>query len=342
MTVDATHPLLQYGRAGATLHGVVAHRRFSPSTLMEGDDERALAELATWFAASVLSPSASALATMHQRIAGGHHPDVHLVVRDKATVISLEALSTQLAQAYLSPREGSHQIFLIQPAEAMDIRAMSRYLKALEEPPETTLFVLLSTKPERMPDTVLSRCRRVHMAPTPVATLVKRLAADGAQGDLALVARCAAGSLERAKRLARLGIVDLARDVSSTLAQPAPQTMERTDAWWQRLTAAAATYKEEAGGATTRAVAQRAVLGELLHVLHVGAGEVARGLASPLCPLQGVSAALAWHRDLLDLQRATQQNGTPLIMFTEAALRMSNHALLHTRIPVSSMTKPVR
>ncbi len=326
MNVHVSHPLTRFGQAGETLHDIVSTRRFSPSYLIEGNDDRALADLADLFATCVLATDERELDVLHQRIVGGNHPDVHHVHRDKATVISLEALATQLEQAYLSPRHGSHQIFIIQPADAMDIRAASRYLKVLEEPPATTVFLLLTCHAERLPDTVLSRCRRLRLAPHSIEALVDHLASFPVEEDAALIAQCASGSIHRAERLATLGIVSIAQAISESIARGAPSLMELSDGWWQRLSAAAATLKESGEPPITAAVAQRAVTSELLHVLQVGARDVMRGRSSPVCPLSSVSLALAWHEDLLGLQQATHQNGTPLIMFTETLLRLSQHA----------------
>lgn len=64
---------------------------------------------------------------------------------------------------YLSGHQKSDKIVLISPAEAMNTAAANALLKKLEEPPENTVFILVSHQPQRLLPTVRSRCQQITM-----------------------------------------------------------------------------------------------------------------------------------------------------------------------------------
>lgn len=69
---------------------------------------------------------------------------------------------------YTVSHRGARRVALIHPAEALNASAANALLKALEEPPENAVFVLVSHNPSRLPATVRSRCVRIGL-PLPAA-----------------------------------------------------------------------------------------------------------------------------------------------------------------------------
>ena len=69
----------------------------------------------------------------------------------------------------LSTHRSGLRVILIHPAESMNTHAANALLKTLEEPPENTLFLLVSHQPQRLLPTVRSRCQSVDM-PMPSRT----------------------------------------------------------------------------------------------------------------------------------------------------------------------------
>ena len=63
------------------------------------------------------------------------------------------------------PHEGRVRVFLIEEATALQGPAANALLKTLEEPPNRTHFVLITTAPRKLLPTVRSRCQRVTFAP---------------------------------------------------------------------------------------------------------------------------------------------------------------------------------
>lgn len=94
---------------------------------------------------------------------------------------------------------GTHRrglrVVLIRPAEAMNIAAANALLKSLEEPPPDTLFLLVSSAPDRLLATVRSRCQGVPVAAASAADAVPWLAARGVKDPDAAFAYAAGAPL---------------------------------------------------------------------------------------------------------------------------------------------------
>lgn len=93
-----------------------------------------------------------------RNILAGTYPDCHIIEPDKGTH-RLEGMKAVSVQAGLSSLDDGWQVFIISQAEKMTVEAANNLLKLLEEPPEHTLFVLLTDQPEQLLPTVLSRCQ---------------------------------------------------------------------------------------------------------------------------------------------------------------------------------------
>jgi DNA polymerase-3 subunit delta' len=88
-------------------------------------------------------------------------------------------------------------------ADRLRIEAADVLLKVLEEPPTDTIFLLLSARPDELPDTVRSRCQEIAFPPLSEEFVVGTLVAEGLDERRArLACRLAGGNLGRARRLA--------------------------------------------------------------------------------------------------------------------------------------------
>lgn len=105
----------------------------------------------------------------------------------------------------LSSLEGGYTAVLVYLPEKMNDTASNKLLKMLEEPPEQTVFVLISHNPERLLPTILSRCQQIRIQPASSA----RAASYDDSGMLsalmdALVSRNLPAALDVAEQLAAL------------------------------------------------------------------------------------------------------------------------------------------
>lgn len=322
MTSSTEHPLEPYGAAGALLLRTLAAERLSPSYLFEGADSEALHAAARAFGAGVLagSPPAPPDERIFRLALEGTHPDLHELSQDKATVISVAALTPVLARAYTTPLEAAHQVFLIDPAEAMEAEGVARYLKALEEPPEGTVFVLVSTRAERLPETVLSRCRRVRFPPLSDAAIARTFESEDVDADVAAqAALCAGGSLARAQRLVEHDVLGAARAIvdAATSAEPrVAETAKRVLAQLQK--GAADLAATDARETDTKRQYLRVFLRDVLRVLCVSARERAAGRAGGPLPALDPERALDLISAWGELEAAVVSNVTPVAVLIEA------------------------
>ncbi|MBS2018535.1 MAG: DNA polymerase III subunit delta' [Deltaproteobacteria bacterium] len=118
--------------------------------------------------------------------------------------ISIDQVRTLvLARAAYAPHEGRAKVFVIRRAEELSVSAANALLKTLEEPGPRTHFVLLTSQPDALLPTILSRTMRVRFAPLPSDVVIELLVARGIDAERAReVARLAGGSVEAGELLA--------------------------------------------------------------------------------------------------------------------------------------------
>jgi DNA polymerase-3 subunit delta' len=94
-------------------------------------------------------------------------------------------------------------VFVIREADRLNPAAADVLLKVLEEPPADAVLLLLSARPDELPETVLSRCHVVSFLPLAESFVARTLEEEGVAAETAaLAARLAGGNLGRARRLA--------------------------------------------------------------------------------------------------------------------------------------------
>jgi DNA polymerase-3 subunit delta' len=67
-----------------------------------------------------------------------------------------------MREIQLKPAEAVHKVAVIAGADRLNIQAANAFLKTLEEPPPKSVLILLSTEPQRILETILSRCLRLN------------------------------------------------------------------------------------------------------------------------------------------------------------------------------------
>jgi len=93
-----------------------------------------------------------------QEIAGGTHLDVIEV--DAATYTKVDSTRELLEGLSRAPFSARYKVYIIDEVHMLSTHSFNALLKSLEEPPSHVVFVLATTNPEKIPETVLSRCRR--------------------------------------------------------------------------------------------------------------------------------------------------------------------------------------
>ena len=167
------------------------------------------AALALAQAANCERPSAGPLADacgvcpVCRRIAAGQHPDVTLVTPEEdKTVITIDQVRSMSGQAGLRAYEGKTKVWIVDPADQMQEAAANAFLKTLEEPAGSALFLLLTTAMSALLPTIRSRCQEVRFDPLPEPALRAILERHGRPAaEAARVAALSGGSAERALAL---------------------------------------------------------------------------------------------------------------------------------------------
>ena len=73
------------------------------------------------------------------------------------------------------PARNKYKVFVLDEAHMLTSEAFNALLKTLEEPPEYVVFILATTEPHKLPDTIISRCQRFDFKKVKLAELVGRL-----------------------------------------------------------------------------------------------------------------------------------------------------------------------
>ncbi|TDC67619.1 DNA polymerase III subunit delta' [Actinomadura sp. GC306] len=141
-------------------------------------------------------------ASCHQ-VLQGTHADVE-VVRPQGLSFGIKDARALVLRASSSPSGGGWQIVLFEEADRATEGAANALLKAVEEPPPRTVWLLCTPSPEDLLVTIRSRCRLVTLRTPPIAAVADMLVQrDGVDRDTAeVVARAAQGHISRARRLA--------------------------------------------------------------------------------------------------------------------------------------------
>lgn len=125
----------------------------------------------------------------------GNHPDFRLLVPESMTPesreegaepakkrseqIRIEQVRELADFLAVGAHRGGLRVILVYPAEAMNANAQNALLKNLEEPPPATVFLLVTTQPERLLATVRSRCLRFALPFPPSEPVLRWLKEQG-------------------------------------------------------------------------------------------------------------------------------------------------------------------
>ncbi len=139
-------------------------------------------------------------------ITGGSSIDVYEI--DGASNRGIDEVRQIIENVRYQPAKSRFKIYIIDEVHQVTKDAFNALLKTLEEPPSFVKFILATTEPHRLPETILSRCQRFDFRRIPVREIIQRLneiaEKEGLRitgGALLLLAREAEGSMRDAQSL---------------------------------------------------------------------------------------------------------------------------------------------
>jgi len=164
-----------------------------------------------------------------RQIASGSHLSVLHVTRsynDKTkkfmTILGVDEVRRIGRFLSMTAHDGAFRVVIVDSADDMNVNAANALLKRLEEPPEKTLFLLLSHSPGRLLPTIRSRCQMIRLAPLDETDMAEALGATGAtlSGAPSEILARAEGSVRRALLLSEFGGMEIVGAVDRLLGAP--------------------------------------------------------------------------------------------------------------------------
>ena len=109
-------------------------------------------------------------------IADGRHPDVYEL--DAASRTGVENVREEIiGRVQFAPTRGRYKVYIIDEVHMLSNAAFNALLKTLEEPPSHVVFILCTTDPQQVPETIHSRCQRFDFRRISNEAMVSRLGA---------------------------------------------------------------------------------------------------------------------------------------------------------------------
>lgn len=157
--------------------------------------------------------------------ASGSYPDL-IVLEPDGTSIKIEQIRTLLGKVALRNYAGVYKVIVINDAHLMTEQAANCLLKTLEEPTDNTIFILVTSQAQNLPNTILSRCQQIQfrqLSPQLIASLLQTLHPER-QSQIGLMAALARGSVRMAEALLDNEAFSTARQDFYQLLTRLPQT----------------------------------------------------------------------------------------------------------------------
>ena len=205
-SASMTHAWMIVGPAGSGRSTLAL--AFAATLVSQGDDDQALA-----------------------LVSAGTHPDVSVISTDRVT-ISIDEVRELVTQSYYAPSRSRWRVIVMEDADRMTERTSNVLLKALEEPPPQTVWILCAPSTQDVLPTIQSRVRTITLR-TPSAEQVAELihrregvsheraleAAREAQCHIGMATRLATDDDARSRRDHTVQAVLQLRSVSQAVTQ---------------------------------------------------------------------------------------------------------------------------
>lgn len=219
--------------------------------LITGPPGSGRSTLAYAFAAALIAEPGDERAM--RQVLAGTHPDL-TALRTEQVIIRIDEARQLVERAYFAPSLGRHRVIVVEDADRMAERTSNVLLKALEEPPERTVWVLCAPSDADLLPTIRSRVRTLRLREPDVADVAHLIAARTgadpavaeqsarhAQRHIGMAQRLATDAAARTRRDETLrGVLEVrgvgdAVDVAGRIVQAATDdakalTAERDDA----------------------------------------------------------------------------------------------------------------
>ena len=214
--------------AVATLRAAAADpASMTHAWLITGPPGSGRSTLAYAFAASLIAAPEDQHAM--RQVMARTHPDLS-ALRTEGVIISIKDARALVERSYLSPSAGRHRVIVVEDADRMTERTSNVLLKALEEPPAETVWVLCAPSEADLLPTIRSRVRtlrlrepevedvaRLIQARTGVSAEIAEQSARHAQRHIGMAQRLATDEASRRRRDSTLRGVLAVRSIGDVI-----------------------------------------------------------------------------------------------------------------------------
>lgn len=145
--------------------------KLSHAYLFEGDDGQSMQQVAIDFTKLILCDQDN---QCQLKVETFNHPDF-MYISSEETTIKKDQVEQLVHHMNQLPIEGDYKLYIIESFEKLTVQGENSILKFLEEPPDNTIAILLTTKPEQILDTIHSRCQHVYFKPIDKSIFIERL-----------------------------------------------------------------------------------------------------------------------------------------------------------------------
>ena len=126
------------------------------------------------------------------KIDAGSHPDI-ILISPQEGLIKIDEIRTIEETLSFRPYEGMKKVVIVDDADTMNQAAANTFLKTLEEPPEDSLIILITSRPDRLLPTIRSRCSAITFHPLSLDSCRQILAGKIAVDDMEPAVRLSLG-----------------------------------------------------------------------------------------------------------------------------------------------------
>ena len=155
------------------LQSMLAAGRVSHAYLFVGPAGSGKVDLAYAFAQGIACSDAGCGSCIDcKKVELRNHPDIHLVAPEGAGGYLIEQIRAVVSDAVLAPIQAKKKVYILTDVDRFGVSAANAFLKTLEEPSDSVVLILLTTRVESVLPTILSRCQVVQFRSVPEADAV--------------------------------------------------------------------------------------------------------------------------------------------------------------------------
>ncbi|MBN2478988.1 MAG: DNA polymerase III subunit delta' [Parachlamydiales bacterium] len=190
----------------AKLKHALEKETVSNTFLFSGPEGVGKSLFAKEFAGFIMHPEKDIDPEALKKIKSNNHPDLHIYEPEgKTSHHTIASMRDLIEQVFFAPFEATSKVFIINDADRLPVASANALLKTLEEPTLDSYIILISSKPENVLSTILSRCFKVKFLKIEEDKIVSYLQNNYQKSleDAKKIAKISSGSIGKAIEIAK-------------------------------------------------------------------------------------------------------------------------------------------